>query len=167
MIKILLKTLIILLLTLNSNNNISPKEQLHTKENKQETIGNIIINKINLNKPLYPINNNKNNIEENIQILKESILPPNKNSIIFLAAHSGTSNISYFNKLNQLKINDIINLTINNKDYIYIIKDIYKQKKNGYININKEKNNQLILTTCDPINDKYQLIINCIEKEFN
>lgn len=165
MIKLIIKTLIIILLTTTNNNN----NEIKTNKTVQNTeiIGNIIIDKINLNKPLYNINNNKNNIEENIEVLKESILPPNNNSIIFLAAHSGTSNISYFNELDKLNLKDEILLTIYNKNYIYIIKDIYTQKKNGYININKEKNNQLILTTCDPNNNKNQLIINSIIKEFN
>ena len=66
------------------------------KESNSEIIGNIIIEKIDLNMPLYNVKSPNNNIEKNIEILKESILPPNKNSIIFLAAHSGTSNISYF-----------------------------------------------------------------------
>jgi sortase A len=131
-----------------------------------ELIGNIIIDKINLDMPLYNINSKNNNIEKNVTILKESILPPSQESIIFLAAHSGTSKISYFDNLDKLNINDTIILTINNKKYTYQIKNIYKQKKNGYININKEKENQLILTTCDPNNDKYQLIINSIKKEF-
>ena len=164
MIKLIIKTLIIILLTTTTNNN-----EIKTNKIVQNTeiIGNIIIDKININKPLYNINNNKNNIEENIEVLKESIFPPNNNSIIFLAAHSGTSNISYFNKLDKLNLKDEILLTIHNKNYIYIVKDIYTQKKNGYININKEKNNQLILTTCDPNNNKNQLIINSIIKEFN
>lgn len=168
MIKLIIKTLIIILLTTTTTNNNNNNE-IKTNKTVQNTeiIGNIIIDKININKPLYNINNNKNNIEENIEVLKESILPPNNNSIIFLAAHSGTSNISYFNELDKLNIKDEILLTIHNKNYIYIIKDIYTQKKNGYININKEKNNQLILTTCDPNNNKNQLIINSIIKEFN
>lgn len=163
MIKLIIKTLIIILLTTNNNN----ENKTNKTVQNTEIIGNIIIDKININKPLYNINNNKNNIEENIEVLKESILPPNNNSIIFLAAHSGTSNISYFNELDKLNLKDEILLTINNKNYIYIVKDIYTQKKNGYININKEKNNQLILTTCDPNNNKNQLIINSIIKEFN
>lgn len=163
MIKLIIKTLIIILLTTNNNN----ENKTNKTVQNTEIIGNIIIDKININKPLYNINNNKNNIEENIEVLKESILPPNNNSIIFLAAHSGTSNISYFNELDKLNLKDEILLTINNKNYIYIVKNIYTQKKNGYININKEKNNQLILTTCDPNNNKNQLIINSIIKEFN
>lgn len=157
----LIKIILILLTLLPSSDQI-----ILSKNDNPEIIGSIIIEKINIDMPLYNIDSKKNNIEENIQILKESILPPNNKSIIFLAAHSGTSKISYFNKLNELNINDTINITINNNNYTYKVKDIYKQKKNGYISINKEKENQLVLTTCDPKNNNYQLIINCIEKEF-
>ena len=151
--------LIILILLLINNQNIY-------KQNNEEIIGNLIIDKINLDMPLYNIESKNNNIEENITILKESILPPKEKSIIFLAAHSGTSKISYFDNLDKLEINDTILLTINNTENIYQIKNIYKQKKNGYIHINKENKDQLILTTCDPNNNKYQLIINSTKKEF-
>lgn len=151
--------LIILILLLLNNQNIY-------KQNNEEIIGNLIIDKINLDMPLYNIESKNNNIEENITILKESILPPKEKSIIFLAAHSGTSKISYFDNLDKLEINDTILLTINNTENIYQIKNIYKQKKNGYIHINKENKDQLILTTCDPNNNKYQLIINSTKKEF-
>lgn len=155
--------LIILIILLLNNQNIYKVEP----QNKKEIIGNLIINKINLDMPLYNIESKKNNIEENITILKESILPPNKESIVFLAAHSGTSKISYFNNLDKLEINDTIFLTINNTENTYQITNIYKQKKNGYINVNKENKDQLILTTCDPNDNKYQLIINSTKKEFN
>lgn len=155
---------LIILILLFLNNQLINKQD---NQNKKEIIGNIIIDKINIDMPLYDINSKNNNIEKNITILKESILPPEEKSIVILAAHSGTSKISYFNNLDELEINDTILLTINNIENTYEIKNIDKQKKNGYININKENQNQLILTTCDPNNDKYQLIINCIKKEFD
>lgn len=164
---LLKKILVILILTIISHKKPIIKENNISNIKSKEIIGSIIIEKLNINMPLYDINNPKNNIEQNIQILKESILPPNKNSIVFLAAHSGDSNISYFNNLDELKQKDIIQLKINNKTYTYQIKSIYKQKKNGYINVNKEIEDQLILTTCDPNSNKYQLIINSTKKEFN
>lgn len=166
--KLLIKTIILLVIVFsnrtnnNTNNTITTNKQT-IKEN--EIIGYINIEKINLNMPLYKIESKHNNIEENIAILKESILPPNKNSIIFLAAHSGTSRISYFNELDKLKQNDKIIISLNKNKYTYLVKDITINKKNGYININKEKEEQLILTTCNPKNDNYQLIINCTRKE--
>lgn len=157
-----IKLIILLIILLN-------KQDIYKQDtqNKEEIIGNLIIDKINLDMPLYNIESKNNNIEENVTILNESILPPNEKSIIFLAAHSGTSKVSYFNDLDELKINDTILLTINNIKNTYQITKIYKQKKNGYIKVNKENKDQLILTTCDPNNNKYQLIINSTKKEFN
>lgn len=123
------------------------KVNIRNQENNDQ-IGSIIINKLNINKPLYKINSNKNNIEENITILKESIPPKEDNSILIIAAHSGTGPIAFFNELNKLEINDEIIIKYDNKEYKYFVKDIWEEKKNGYININKEPQKQLILTTC-------------------
>ena len=149
----------------NDNSIKKKKNSYNIEENIKEEYGSIIIDKLNINRPLYDIDNKKNNIEENITILKESIMPDKDNSILFIAAHSGNSNISFFNELNKLETNDEVIIKYLNKKYIYIVKDIWEEKKNGYINVNKENKKQLILTTCSPNKDNYQLIINCIEKE--
>lgn len=161
LIIILLSILIIIFLKDNKEiKNVIPIFSI--KENS-ERIGIIKIPKINLKEYLYKIDSEENTIEKNITILKESSFP----SIIFLAAHSGEGKIAYFEKLDQLELNDEIILTMNKKKYYYIVKEIWEEKKNGYINVNKEIENQLILTTCSPKKDNTQLIINCIEKESN
>ena len=128
---------------------------------KEKPIGTLKIKKININENLYNIDSPRNNIEEHITILKESTFP----DLLILAAHSGEGKIAYFEHLDDLKLNDEIKVKYNNKTYIYFVKDIFEQKKDGYININKEDNDQLILTTCSPKHNGYQLIINCIKKE--
>lgn len=148
---------------INNNNN---NDNDNIKNNyQQDQIGNLSIKKINLNEPLFKINSPENTIEKHVSILKESILPNQENSIVFLAAHSGIGKIAYFEELDNLETNDEITLTLNNKTYTYIVKNTWEEIKNGYINVNKENKNQLILTTCSPTKDKYQLIVNCIEKE--
>jgi len=134
---------------------------------KKNNFGELIINKINLDEELFSINSSENTIEKHVTILKESIYPDDDNSIMIIAAHSGIGRIAYFNELDKLEINDEIVLIYKDKKYIYVVKDIWEEKKNGYININKEKKKQLVLTTCSPNKDNYQLIINCIEKESN
>lgn len=131
----------------------------------EKPIGKIIIDKININKDLYNISSKKNNVEENITILKESIFPPNPNSIVFIAAHSGNGKKAYFKNLNKLNKNDNIIIEYKQTRYNYIVNNIWETEKNGYINIQKENNNQLILTTCSPKHKDKQLVINCIEKE--
>ena len=123
------------------------------------------IKKINLKQPFYEINDKNNTIEKNIEILKESIMPDKDNSIVIIAAHSGEGDIAYFNNLTELTINDELLLSYNNKIYKYYIKEIYEEDKTGYINVDKEKEKQLILTTCHPNKHNKQLVINAIKKE--
>lgn len=123
--------------------------------------GLIIINKINLKEELFPINSSENTIEKHVSILKGSDYP----NLMIIAAHSGIGKIAYFQELDKLELNDEVTLIIENKKTTYKVIDIWEEKKNGYINFNKENTNQLILTTCSPNKEGYQLVINCIEKE--
>ena len=134
---------------------------------KEKPIGTLLIKKINLKENFYNKNSNENTIEKHITILKETIFPNKKNSLVLIAAHSGTGKIAYFEELDQLAKNDIINIIYQNKKYTYIVKDIWEEKKNGYININREEKPQLVLTTCSPNKEGYQLIVNCTQKESN
>ena len=138
---------------------------INNKPEKNDIIGNLTIKKLNLNEPLFKIDSKENTVERHITILKESIFPDKENSIIFLAAHSGTGKIAYFEELDHLTINDEIIFTYKNKKYTYYVSNIWEEKKNGFINVNKEKENQLILTTCSPTKEDYQLIVNCKVKE--
>lgn len=148
---------------IQENTLIEPKKHIKYKPKIDEHIGRLIIDKINLNNKLYPINSYKNNIEQNVTILNYSEEPNINNSIMFIAAHSGTGRLAYFKNLDKLQINDVIKLEYKNINYTYQIKDIWEIKKNGTINVEKENNTQLVLTTCSPNKEGYQLIINSIQ----
>ena len=140
------------------NKNVSPKVI---------PIGRLIIEKIKLDQALYDINSPNNNVEENVTILKGSSLPTNNKGIIFLAAHSGTGDIAYFNDLDKLKVNDEIIFKYNNINYHYLVDKIFEEEKDGDIEITKSSDNQLVLTTCSKKDSKKQLIVNSnlIQKE--
>lgn len=129
---------------------------------EETSIGKLEISKISLSQKLYPINDKLNNIEKNVTILENSEDPSIEKSIIFLAAHSGTGPLAYFNNLDKLQINDTITLTYKNITYTYQINNIWEIKKQGFISVNKENTNQLVLTTCSPTNKDNQLIISSI-----
>lgn len=131
----------------------------NTKPVENDIIGKIVIDKINLQKPLYKIESEKNNVDKNVTILKESTFPDKEKSILFIASHSGDSNISYFEHLDELRENDIIKITYHNKEYLYQVSTIWEEEKNGYIHINRQYDKQLILTTCSPTHKDKQLII--------
>ena len=145
--------------------NINNDEIIKNEPIENTSIGSLIISKINLNKPLYSTNDKKNNIEDNVTILNGSISPEKENSIIFLAAHSGPAPNSFFNDLDKLEKNDQVILNINNIEYNYIVTSIWETSKDGSIEVSKQKENQLILTTCSKKDKNKQLIVNTIKKE--
>lgn len=171
MIKRIYLILIIILLVLlpssllrisNSSNTIKVKP-ISINNLLEQPFGELTINRINLKEKLYNLKSPQNTVDKHVTIIEGSSFP----NILILAAHSGEGKIAYFENLDELKINDIIIINHNNKKYHYYVKEIWEEKKDGYINLNKDNKNQLILTTCSPNHNGYQLIINCIEKESN
>ena len=164
---IIIILLIIYSLTLNSNYKIINKNNiLKINSNRIYKQDKLIINKIGLNKPLYKKDSKLNNVEYSITYLNESSYPDQDGGTVILAAHSGNSNISYFENINKLKINDEIKLIYNNKLYTYNVVNIYNNEKNGYININKNNNsNRLVLTTCHPTQKDKQFILIATNKK--
>ena len=142
---------------INTNKYVVPTKIVE----EEKPIGLLIINKIHLERPIYQIESPKNNIEENITILKESTYP----KLMIFAAHSGYGETAYFDKIDQLQIEDSIILEYITDRKEYKVNEIRKEPKNGSIHIKKSNLNTLIITTCDKYNKDYQLIISCIEKE--
>ncbi len=132
---------------------------------KEEYLGILHIPKIKLKTGFYNKDSSKNNVSNSVTLLKESIMPNENNSIIYLAAHSGVGHLAYFKDLGKLKINDDISLNINGKAYSYSIVDIYEMVRNGQITVNHNINEKyLVLTTCSK-NENMQLVI--VAKMFN
>ena len=126
---------------------------------KDEYLGILNIPRINLKQGFYSISSKNNNVNRSVTILKESIMPNENGSIVYLVAHSGSGYLAFFKDLNKLEINDIIYLDINNVSYKYSINDIYELDKNGKIMVNHNiHENLLVLSTCSDNLNK-QLVI--------
>ena len=125
----------------------------NNKENRMtsnlEYIAVLKIPKIKLEKGLVVKDSKYNNIDYGIKILKESDSPDVINGNVILAAHSGTADISYFNNLDKLKINEEVLILYNGKTYQYKIVNIYYIDKTGKAKINRNNNKSTItLITC-------------------
>lgn len=140
---------------------ITKKNKLKSAHATSDVLATIKIDKIGIDHPIYPLTNPKNNVDQNISILKGSILPDQDNSIMFIAAHSGVGKIAYFNNLDKLNKGDKVSFFYKNKEYKYIVSSMYEEKKDGYIHVSKGKDKQLVLTTCSKNKGK-QLVVNCI-----
>lgn len=120
---------------------------------KNNYYGYLIIPSLNMTYGFYDIHNDLNNVDKNVTLINSNI----ENTYV-LAAHSGSGNLAYFNDLKYLKKYDELYLKFKDKILKYEIINIKSEKKNGKIKI-KNKENQLILTTCDQIKKGNQLII--------
>lgn len=133
---------------------------------QNQYIGVLSIPKINLKRGFYSKQSSLNTLSKNIYYLKESIPLEEKNSMIILAAHRGSSKIAFFNDLEHLSIGDELFLSYQTKNYTYILKEIYDELKDGHLNIYRDDTkDSLILITCNKYKKKYQTIYVSYRKE--
>ena len=146
------------------NNEVEqPKEpeKEEVKEHKKiEYIAVLKIPKINLERGLVDPNSYLNNVDYNIQILKNSARPDQRFGNVMLAEHSGNARISYFRNLDKLDINDNVSISYKGKIYSYKVVNIYDIEKNGKAQIIRNKNvSTLTLVTCRHNTNKQMIVI--------
>ena len=138
-----------------------PKNEEVKEHKKIEYIAVLKIPKINLERGLVDPSSYLNNIDYNVQILKNSAMPDQKYGNVMLAAHSGNARVSYFRNLDKLSINDEVSIDYKGHTYTYKVVNIYDIDKTGKAQIFRNKNtNTLTLVTCRHNTEK-QIIIIC------
>lgn len=126
------------------NNEIEKKE-----EDSINYIAVLEIPKVNLKRGLVDKNSPYNNVNKNIYILKETILPDEEDiSHVLLASHSGNSSVSYFRNLKKLNVKDKVNLYYKNVKYIYEVSKKYEIEKTGKMALSKTDISDITLITC-------------------
>lgn len=114
---------------------------------------------IGLKKGLCSIGQECNTVSKNIQILKESDMPNVTNGNLLLAGHNGNSKVSFFNKLDKLKVNDSIYIYYNGTKYEYKLSNYYDIKKTGKAIIHRDNDKTtLVLITCKKNTDDKQVV---------
>ena len=124
--------------------------EIEADDNKSEQFSAIIkIPSINLENVLVPINSPENAINQNIKTMEISTYPDIKSGNLILMAHSGTGRLAFFANLYKLNLNDEIYIYYNNKEYKYILSDIYTENKDGDVVIKRDRlKTTLTLITC-------------------
>ena len=118
------------------------------------------IDKIKLEKGIYNLNSKNNNVNKNIQLLKESDMPDKENGNVIIAGHSGNSYIAYFKNLVKLNNGDEAKIFYNGKTYIYNLTNSYEVEKTGKVALSKNKNKQtLTLITCKTNTNKQVVFV--------
>lgn len=137
------------------------KTEEKQETNNEEYVAVIKIPKIGLEKGLYAKESSLNNVNKNIQIIKESSYPNVDKGNFILAGHSGNGRVAYFKKLDKLSIDDEVSIFYGGLEYKYKVVNIYDIDKTGTANIvrNAEKTT-LTLITCRH-NTKKQIVVIC------
>ena len=117
--------------------------------NYENYIAVLEIPKINLKRGIYDKSSNLNNVNKNITILKDSIMPSGDNaSHIFLASHSGYGYTAFLKNINKLNVDDSIFFYYQNIKYIYKVSSIYEIEKTGSMSVSFTDGSDLTLITC-------------------
>ena len=121
----------------------------------------IIIPKINLKQSIVKALDNFSNLDNNLVYYKHI----NTNDKIIIFGHSGVGYGTYFNRLDELNLNDILYLYKDNIKYTYQVIKSYKIKETKVDILNEEKNSKkILLITCDKNNNKKRLVIELLQK---
>ncbi len=122
------------------------------KANYSSQIGWIKIKTIGLYQNLFDPSSSDNQVDKAVAILYQDEL------LLVLAAHSGDAINAYFNRLDELKLGNTIELELHQENSTYQITKINTMRKTGNITISHVEEDTLILTTCGK-NDDEQLTI--------
>ena len=144
------------------NNSIegTPRKLEEYKGTQEKYIGAIEIPKLKIRKGLVSPYSKANDVRFNVQFIKPYHFPNEDNKVVILASHSGTSKVSYFDKLRYINLKDSVYIYYKNKKYNYRVIDKYKIRKTGsFIMNNSDKKTLLVLITCDPSNKKKQIVV--------
>lgn len=138
---------------------IENKQEEIKKEETYNYIGVLEIPTINFKRGFLEINDKNNKVNKNIQVLENSTMPDIENGLMVIAGHSGTGRTAFFKNLYKLKEKDTINIYYKNIKYIYEVINVYEEKKDGDIAIDKSSESTLVLTTCSQSNKNKQVVV--------
>ncbi len=137
----------------------SDKPKQPTTEGSPNYIGFLEIDKINLRQGLLPKESYYNNVNFHVQILPLADYPDVIGGNFILAGHSGSGSIAYFRNLYQLSLGDEAKVYYKSKLYRYKIVNIYKQAKDGALNVYRDATvSTLTLITCTKNDKKSQTV---------
>ena len=156
----------------NNTDDKNIKEEKQTVENtlkvntSNDYLAVIEIPKISLRRYLYDVNSKQNDVDKNIEVLKNSDMLNVKCWNLILAWHNGNTYVRHFKNLQKLVINDEIIIYYNNIKYVYKVSKIYDVLKTGTVAIKRDKSqNTVTLITCLG-NDRQLVVIGYLSLRF-
>jgi len=119
------------------------------KKDIQEVKTRLSIPAIRFNRYLYPLGDERNDLEKNIIFVSSSDMPDKKTGNVIIAGHNGNSAVSFFRYLHLLKVGDEIFIHHEGIKYEYVIVSRYLVPKIGTVPIRRDRTKDTVtLITC-------------------
>lgn len=124
----------------------------------------IYIPKIGLKQNIIKATESFSNLDNNLVYYKSL----NTNNKIIIFGHSGIGYGTYFNRLDELDLSDILYFYNEKIEYTYEVIKIYKVDETKVDILDKEENSKkMLLITCDKNNNKKRLVVELLKKNVN
>ena len=118
-------------------------------DDSRHFIGYLNIPSINLRRGFVDPSSRLNTVNRNLQIINPSDMPTVRNGNMIIAAHSGSSAVSFFRYLWQVEVGDEVIVNYRGTDFRYIVRNIYLVPYTGRVQIRRNPNQTtLTLITC-------------------
>lgn len=115
------------------------------------------IPRINLEEKVYNMDSSQNYVDYHVQILEGSNI---QDDFLFLAAHSGNGRNSYFNRLVELEIGDVIWIDKKTRRECFVVEELFYILKTGYLEYKVEREQGILyLITCSLEYNNKQLVV--------
>lgn len=127
------------------------------EDGNKDKLLDIYIPRIKLRKSVYNIDSGLNDVAYNVEILRSSSI---QDDLYFLAAHSGSGSVSYFDNLICMEKGDIIYIFIGDRKRIFVVDALFYIQKNGYFYVDYGSGGkELFLITCSLKYVNRQLVV--------
>lgn len=144
---------------INMHDNVNNSYFVEPEIIEDSPIIELYIPKIKLKNLVYNLDSDLNDIDKNVVLMNGSDMPNVNNGNLILGGHSGIGKTAYFNKFNNLEIDDEIIVKYDNLLYKYNIVNIYLDDKDGRIRISQLNYTSIVLFTCMPGDKNNYLVI--------
>lgn len=118
-------------------------------DRRDNYIGYLEVPDVKIKRGFLALDSKYNSVKYNVMLIEGSDMPDVKNGNLILAAHQGSSSVSFFHNLHQLNMGAEASVTYNRKKYTYKLKYVYTVPKVGKVTISRNGDiNTLTLITC-------------------
>ena len=130
-------------------------------DTRDNYIGYLEVPDVNIKRGFVSPDSKYNTIGYNVTIIKGSSFPDVPRGNFILAAHRGSSKVSFFENLHKVKIGSKAYVTYNGKKYTYKLIETYELPKTGTLTLRRDgSKTALTLITCSKTNKKVQIVFN-------